>query len=233
MIFYNSNTNFILNYFGEYRQEPCGRCDNCKHPPRKMDGTIIAQKALSAVARANQSLGMELLINVLRGSGMREIYSRGLQELKTFGAGRDLPYLDWKSYITQMINQGILSIDFSKNSVLRLTPFSTDILKGRQPVELVKFVKEANKKKVKQKQVFQVQDDLYEKLREWRNSIAKKKRIPAYTVLTNTTLEELSSSKPTELDELYDINGIGTVKFNKYGQTIIELIKEYMASNPK
>ncbi|MDA9773904.1 DNA helicase RecQ [Saprospiraceae bacterium] len=225
---FSCRTNFILNYFGEFRQEPCGRCDNCKNPPKKFDGTVIAQKALSAVARSNQTLGLDLLINVLRGSGMREIYARGLDAIKTFGAGRDLPYLDWKSYITQLINQGLLTIDFSKNSAVQLTPFSMDILHGKLEVELVKFVKDQDKKTSKQPKRIVVQDELYEILRSWRNTIAKKKGIPAYTVLTNTTLEELSSSKPTELEDLYDINGIGQVKFNKYGQSIIEIIQKYV-----
>ncbi len=225
---YECRTNFILNYFGEYKQEPCGRCDNCKQPPIKFDGTILAQKALSAVTRSNQSIGMELLINVLRGSGMREIYARDLHTIKTFGAGRDLPYLDWKSYITQLINQGFLSINFSQNSVVQLTPFSADILQGKKAVELVQFVKDKDKKVVKKPSIFRVEDELYEILRTWRNDLAKKKKIPAYTVLTNTTLEELSASKPTELEDLYEINGIGEVKFNKYGQSIIQIIQDYM-----
>ena len=228
---YECRTNFILNYFGEYRKEPCGRCDNCKQPPKKFDGTVLAQKALSAIYRSQQSVGMELLINVLRGSGMREIYARGLQDIKTYGAGRDLPYLDWKSYVTQMINQGIIGIDFTTNGRLIVTPFSEAVLKGKQQVELVEFVKEQNKKVAPQKRITLEHNDLYEELRLWRNEVAKSKGIPAYTVFTNTSIEELSTSKPTELDELYDINGIGKVKLNKYGKAVIGIIRNYIATN--
>jgi len=227
---YECRTNFILNYFGEYRQEPCGRCDNCKQPRMKFDGTVLAQKALSAIYRSRQTLSLELLINVLRGSGMREIFARGLQEIKTYGAGRDLPYLDWKSYITQMINQGIIGIDFTRNGLMTITPFSESVLKGRQQVELVEFVKESNKKVAPQKRITLEHNDLYEELRLWRNKVAKSKGIPAYTVLTNTSLEDLSTGKPTELEELYDINGIGQVKLNKYGKQIIEIIRNYTAT---
>lgn len=230
---YECRTNFILNYFGEYRQEPCGRCDNCKNPPRKFDGTIIAQKALSAVYRCGQSIGVDLLINVLRGSGIRDIFERGLNNIKTYGAGRDLGFLDWKSYITQLVNQGLLMIDFSQNNIVKLTPFSGDVLKGKQEVELVEFTLERDKKPVKKTKAAVIVDELYEILRSWRNEVASKKGIPAYTVLNNATLEELSASKPTELTELMGITGIGQAKLNKYGQSIIDLVRNYIVENQK
>ena len=228
---YECRTNFILNYFGEYRQKPCGRCDNCKQPPRKFDGTVIAQKALSAVARSGQQFSMDLIVNTLRGSGSREVIQRGLNKIKTYGAGRDLGYLDWKSYITQLINQGALMVDFSQQNAIKLTPFSKEILKAQQKVELVEFTLDKGKKVVKKPKVARVEDALFEILREWRNQIASQKRIPAYTVLNNLTLEELSKSKPTELEELMEISGIGQTKLNKYGHTIIELIKKYIVDN--
>ena len=231
---YSCRTNFILNYFGEYRYEPCGRCDNCRTPPLKFDGTIHSQKALSAIIRAGESINIELLINVLRGSGAREIYSRGLNEIKTYGSGRDIPYLNWKSYITQMINQGLIRIDFTQGNVLQKTPSSMAVLKGERQVELVEFVKDKDKK-VKAKKVIKqnVDNALYEILRTWRNEEAQKNGIPAYTVLPNKTLEELSDVKPTMKGRLLDINGIGKMKFDRYGDKIVEIIRDYEVKEGK
>ena len=231
---FECRTNFILNYFGEYRQEPCGRCDNCKQPPRKFDGTLLAQKALSAVTRGKESMGLDLTINVLRGSGVREIFDRGLNNIKTYGAGRDLAYLDWKSYMTQMINLGLIRIDFSQNSMIKLTPFSMDVLMGKEKVELVEFTREKDKKATKKVTKTQsIQDALYEKIKAWRSEIAKQKKIPAYTILNNTSLEELAAQKPTQLEQLLNITGIGQAKLDRYGQTIIELIREYVVETGK
>lgn len=231
---YSCRTNFILNYFGEYRYEPCGRCDNCRTPPLKFDGTVETQKALSAIIRSNESVNIELLINVLRGSGAREIYDRHLNEIKTYGAGRDVPYLNWKAYITQMINQGLIKIDFTKGNVLQKTPSSMEVLKGERKVELVEFVKD-KEKKVKAKKVVKanVDNELFEKLREWRNGEAQKFGIPSYTVLPNKTLEQLSDVKPTKKSDLLDISGIGKMKFEKYGDKVIELVREYIIENQK
>lgn len=226
-------TNFILNYFGEYRYEPCGRCDNCRTPPLKFDGTVVAQKALSAIIRSGESVNIELLINVLRGSGAREVYEKKLNEIKTYGVGRDLPYLNWKSYITQMINQGLVSIDFTKGNVLCTTPASREVLKGERGIELVEFIKDRDKKATRPKSKKKMATDaLYEKLREWRNDVAKKQGIPAYTVLNNKSLEELAGTKPTKLEQLWKITGIGQAKFDRYGHTIINLIRDYIVSNP-
>ncbi len=231
---YSCRTNFILNYFGEYRHKACGRCDNCRTPPLKFDGTISAQKALSAIIRSKEAVNIELLINVLRGSGAREIYDKKLNEIKTYGAGRDVPYLNWKSYITQMINLGLIKIDFTKGNVLQTTPSSMEVLKGERKVELVEFVKDRDKKVKAKKQVKQnVDGEMFEMLRSWRNSEAQKNGIPAYTVLTNKTLEALSDIKPTRKEELQEITGIGKVKYEKYGDKIIELVRTYIVENKK
>ncbi len=227
---YTCRTNFILNYFGEYRHEPCGRCDNCRTPPLKFDGTIECQKALSAIVRSGEQLTMDLLINVLRGSGAREIYEKELHTIKTYGAGRDIPYLNWKSYITQMVNQGLVRIDFTKGNLLCITPSSKEVLTGERKIDLVEFVKDKEKKAKAKKITLKgnVDVELYEELRSWRNERAQKLGIPAYTVLPNKTLEGLSEVKPTKKDQLQDISGIGKMKYEKYGDELIALIAEYI-----
>ena len=122
-------TNFVLNYFGEFKSEPCGHCDNCLNPPQIVDGTKYAQMALSAIIRSGEKLGFNLLIDVLRGSYKREVTNEGLDKIKTFGVGRDLPVAHWAHYLTQIINQGIIQIDYSDYSRLKKTPLSDAVSK--------------------------------------------------------------------------------------------------------
>lgn len=221
-------TNFILNYFGEFQSEPCNRCDNCKQPPIKFDGTVLAQKALSAIARSGQNIGVDLSIAVLRGSGIREVFDRGLDKIKTYGVGRDLSYLDWKSYIIQMINQGLIQLDFSQGNILKLTPLSMAVLKNETKVELVEFKRDTSKALNKQSaKKVTVKDALYERIRTWRNSKAQDLGVPAYAVLNNSSVEELAQVKPQHVKELENITGIGKMKMSRYGAEIIELIRAF------
>ncbi len=222
-------TNLILNYFGEYREKGCGHCDNCLFPPEVFDGTIIAQKALSAVLRTGEQVGVNLLIDILRGSGRQDVVASGFNRIKTYGAGRDVPYLDWKNYITQMLNQGLLAIDYVNGSVLRSTPLSTAVLRGNRKVSLVKFVKGNTKlKKVSKTQL--IQDELFEKLRQWRLTTAKSRGIPAYAVFNDATLKEIVVMKPLVADDLLMIDGIGEKKKEDYGEHILEVIRDYIAN---
>ena len=138
---FSCRTNFILNYFGEYRSKACKHCDNCLLPPESFDGKMIAQKALSAIARCNQSATLSQIMDVLKGSYKEELKVLGFTEVKTFGAGRDLSYPEWREYITQLFNLGLVSIDYTMNSHLKLTPLSKEVLSGSQPVSLFAFQK--------------------------------------------------------------------------------------------
>lgn len=224
---FSCRTNFILNYFGEYRSEKCGHCDNCLHPPQSFDGTVLAQKALSAVARTKQSANLSLIQDILKGAYKDEVKARNFDHLKTYGAGRDLTYPEWQTYLTQLVNLGYLKIDYTDRSHLKLTPLSTLVLKGEEKVDLFKFEKKKSTP-AKQKKIIIVEDDLFEILREWRARQAKNQRVPAYTIMHDKTLKELSSSKPTDFEELDYIGGIGKAKKAKYGKDILKIIREYI-----
>ena len=219
-------TNSVLSYFGEYKAENCGHCDNCLNPPIKKDGTIAAQKILSAIMRCKQSVGMEILIDVLRGSQKQEIRERGLDQIKTFGAGRETSRLVWKSYIIQLLNKGIISIDYSNGSTLRWTPLSQPVLKGEKPIELAEFKTAVKKPKAAKPVLFEgdVDRGLLEILKTWRLDQARSKGVPAYVIVNNRALEEISISKPQTKEELLAINGIGKAKLNKYGDTLLSII---------
>ena len=220
-------TNLILNYFGEFRAEGCGHCDNCLNPPKVFDGTVLAQKALSAVYRTHQRAKTDILIDILRGSSRQEILTNNYNEIKTYGAGRDLPFLDWKDYITQLLNQGLISIDYSHGSALKATPLSKAVLSGEKKVDLVKFEKsKPAAKKISKGQL--VTDELFEKLRQWRLLTAKARGVPAYAVFTDATLKEIVKAKPIVAEDLLMIEGIGVKKKEDYGDHVLEVIRDYL-----
>jgi len=225
-------TNIILNYFGEYRSTPCMHCDNCLNPPETFDGTRYTQMAMSAMKRVNEKVNLNMLIDILRGSGKRDLMAQGYQHIKTYGAGRDLPFADWRSYIGQMIEQGFIAIDYSAYGQLKLTSLAQDVLFQNQQVNLVKFVWEDKKtKKAKpavRKTDFEIDEGLFEVLRKLRSTIASEQGVPAYVVFPNKTLEELSAVKPVDMLSFSLVSGVGKMKLEKYGQVFIDEIKANM-----
>ena len=126
----------LLSYFGEEAEHDCGNCDVCQHPPVRFDGSILVQKALSAMIRTNQQIGIEMLIWILRGAARQEITERGYHHLKTYGAGRDLPYLHWKEYIYQMIQLGVIQVDHGEADRRRMSSLGQRGLYGKDQAQL-------------------------------------------------------------------------------------------------
>jgi len=226
----NCRTNIVLNYFGEYKNEACDHCDNCLHPPKYIDGTQYAQMAISAIIRTHETLNITLLVDLLRGSARQEVISKGLDKVKTFGAGRMVPYVHWMQYITQMINQGIIQLDFSDRSRLKLTPLSMAILKEGKKVQLSEYEKVGDKAK-KKVAVTNVEYDLsdmdklvYKRLRLWRTELAKSKSVPSFVIMHDKTLKQIAAAKPKDLAELLTVDGIGQKKSQDYGKDILDII---------
>ena len=186
--------------------------------------------AISGIIRTRESLNLQMLMDLLKGSGKAEIMKAGLNKVKTYGVGRELSYLDWRTYISQMIDQGIIRIDLSDNSKLKTTPLSNQVLQKQIPVKLAKYKKPGtDKKKILEKEVFSDYDaGLFEKLREWRSMKAKQAGIPPYIVFNDKTLKQLAAHMPTDNNSLLNIDGIGKVKLESYGEDIIQIIEDYM-----
>ena len=225
----NCRTNFVLNYFGEYRAEGCGHCDNCINPPKIFDGSTYAKMVLSGIIRANESISSSLLIDMLRGSSGAEITHRGLDQLKTFGVGREVPNAHWNHYLTQMINQGIIRLDFADYSKLKTTPLSDKVLYENLPVPLAEFegYKKAKPPKIEKKaiDISNMDQDLFGRLKTWRNNLAKSKNVPAYVILSNKTLQQIAAELPTNDAQLLQISGIGQKKLESFGDEILAIIR--------
>ena len=224
-------TNVILNYFDEYRTEDCGHCDNCLNPPVKFDGTVLAQKALSAMLRSNEEVGLALLIDVLRGSRRSEVVRRNLHMIKTYGSGKDLSSIQWRSYLNQLLNQGIIRMDYADSFSLKTTPLSTDVLKGKKPVELTEAGTFEKKKLPRFKKRTKTEDfkqDLMDKLKAWRLQKARLLGIPPYTIFHDSSLEALASTIPTLKSDLLSLHGFGEIKVEKYGDEILVLVQNYV-----
>src|SRR5690606_25399473 len=222
-------TNVILNYFGEYRTEGCGHCDLCLNPPEGFDGTKLTQMALSAVKRCQESVGVGMLVEVLRGSARREVIERGFQQIKTYGAGRDIAERDWTWYITQMINQGFLEIDYTRHSILRCTPLSDEVLfHGRQVVLHRQVIKKDVKPARAERRTKRFARELLDRLSMINNHLAQVENVPGYAILPEPTLKALADFLPLTHDDFRKIPGIGEHKAGKYGAAFLEEIRSYI-----
>ena len=230
----------LLSYFGETATEDCGNCDVCKNPPQRFDGTVIVQKALSAIARTEQQIGTGVLIDILRGSYSAEVTGKGYQELKTFGAGREIPPRDWQDYLLQMLQLGYFEIAYNENNHLKITPSGSDILFGRTKAMLVVIHREeVSTSKGKKKKIVVTKElplglpgteseDLFEALRGLRKQLADQEALPAYIVLSDKVLHLLCISRPTTIEEFGSISGIGEYKKKKYGKDFVNLIRQFV-----
>lgn len=236
----------LLNYFGETMNHDCGNCDVCKNPPERFDGTIIVQKALSAIARADEQIGTRTLIDILKGYASQEVIEKGYDKLKTYGAGRDVPGKDWQDYLLQMLNLGYFEIAYNENNHLKITEAGKKVLFGKERAQLVVIKREESygkKGSAKENKtaspaplftptVFEDEDEgLFEALRQLRKKLADQLAIPAYIVLSDKTLHLLALKKPGDMEAFGEISGIGEFKKEKYGKDFLTVINKYLGRN--
>ena len=231
----------LLSYFGETADHDCGNCDVCKNPPERFDGTIIVQKALSAIARTEQQISTGVLVDILRGTMSPEVVSKGYQQLKTFAAGREVPARDWHDYLLQMLQLGYFEIAYNENNHLKITSTGSDVLFGRATARLVVIrreetneTKQGRKRKVPlpgKELPLGLPDTenkaLFEALRKLRKRLADEEALPAYIVLSDKVLHLLSTSRPATIEEFGNISGIGEYKKKKYGKEFVALIRKF------
>lgn len=222
---------FLLNYFSEELTDDCGNCDNCTTTVERFDGTIIAQKALSAVYRTGQNFGLNYMIDFLRGSQAQSIRGEH-KNIKTYGVGADISKDAWFEYFKDLIAQGFLAQTEGQFPLIKLTEKSMDVLAGNVPVKLVKVkVREEKKKRHVPEVSHPYVHALFDDLREVRTRFAKSENVPPYVVFSDATLVEMATYLPQADWELRKISGVGDLKFDKYGADFLRSIKDYCQKN--
>ena len=239
----------LLNYFGETSSKDCGHCDVCNNPPRTFDGTVLTQKALSAVVRAGEKIAVGTCIEILRGMQTPAIARNHYNELKTFGVGKDVSVRDWQTYLLQMLQMGFFEVAYNMHNQMKVTPLGWKVLKGEHPVSLAIMENEERaprqqrvnrpsrgssipvvhaERVIFEEEMAGVEDKkLFEYLRKIRKNLADEQGYPPYIVLSDKSLHELTKMKPTTLQAFGLISGIGEFKIKKYGDTFIKAIKKY------
>jgi ATP-dependent DNA helicase RecQ len=229
----------LLNYFGQNLTENCGNCDVCQHPPVNIDGTVLAQKVLSALTRIQQlgtTVGSHLLVDVLRGMKHAGIYERKLNTIKTYGIGADISAGRWNFYILQMIQLGVIEIAYDQGNTLSVTPFGEQVLKGaltlylNEPTEIEYTSRVGRSRRDKLPLVMEENaekgHDLFEQLRILRKQIADEEGLPPYVIFHDTTLHDMIAKKPQTLEAMLNVTGVSQNKLQKYGAAFLAILTQ-------
>jgi ATP-dependent DNA helicase RecQ len=216
----------LLAYFGEAAR-PCGNCDTCLDPPAAFDGTIAAQQLLSCVYRTGQRFGAMHVIDVLRGETTAKVAQREHDKLSTFGIGRERSAREWRAIVRQCIALGLIEIDHDAYGALRLVGESRAVLKGERSVTLRMWREARRSARVKPSQVMLAgaAQELFERLRAWRVEAARRHGVPAYVIFHDATLREIARLRPSSIETLRGISGIGARKLEAYGEDIVGLVR--------
>ncbi len=216
----------LLGYFGEHISDDCGNCDICKTPPQYFDGTLIAQKVCSVVARLQEQEALGMVLDVLRGSQNAQVYDKGYQNIKTFGAAKDISWRDLQQYVIQLLNQGVLQIYFHEKGRLLLTPLAKKVLFEGKKVRLANVIQEVEKVKIEK--TTKKRADLFDKLKFLRLKLANEVGMPAYIVFSDAALEDMENKKPRTREEFASISGVGEAKLEKYADDFLKIINKHL-----
>ncbi len=223
----------LLSYFSEVTLENCGNCDVCDNPPQYFDGTILAQMALSAVKRCQEQIGLTTLVDVLKGTRSATVVERGFDQVKTFGVGQQNTAFAWQLFLQQMVQQGLLEIDYKDHYNLKLTEFSQKVLFEKHAVSLVTFetIKERQeaRKKLRVEQLPDPPEDptLFNHLKALRRQLADDIRKPAYVVFSDASLRDMAAKAPLTVAEFMQVNGVGAHKAKRYANDFLNAIAEF------
>lgn len=232
----------LLRYFGEtYCDEAgepsfsCGACDNCLTPREQVDATEIAQKLLSCVLRVSKhsgfSVGLAHIVDVLVGASTEKIKRWHHDSLSTYGIGKGRAKAEWLYYGRELVSSGLLSLDHQRFNVVEVTPLGMRILKEKLSVKLraplVSSTLGDEKRRQQKKSLGAIEFDsaIFDKLRQWRTGVARTKGLPAYMIFSDATLQAIASSKPSTLDSLSRVSGIGEKKLALYGEEVLTVLR--------
>lgn len=220
----------LLHYFGETLAAPCGNCDTCLHPKETWDGTIEAQKVLSTIYRTGQRFGAGHIVDVLRGKETPKVLEYRHETLSTFGIGLEHPAQVWRGIIRQLVAFGYLHTAVGQYAVLKLAPKSNAVLRAQTPVffhsDLFKETKRTPKSSGTA--AADVDETLYEALRQHRKALADEEDVPAFVIFSNKTLEDMTRKQPRSAREMLEVQGVGEVKLRRYGDGFLQVIAAYL-----
>jgi ATP-dependent DNA helicase RecQ len=221
----------LLGYFGERDHPPCGNCDNCRQPPPAWDGTIAAQKALSAIYRTGQRFGAHHLVDVLLGADSERVKRFGHNRLKTFGVGGELDRRGWLSVFRQLVAQGLAVPDVAGHGGLTLGPGAPEILRGERSVHFRRDSRDREARPAPPKGQTPPSpgpqaEKLFETLRAWRRDEAQRQQLPPYVIFHDTVLREIARARPATRAALAAIPGLGKSKLDRYAAALLAIIAE-------
>ena len=224
----------LLSYFGQ-ESGPCGNCDTCVKPPVSYDAIVPVQKLLSAIYRVDQRFGAGHVMDVLRGIDSDKVKQWKHDQLSTFGIGADIGEQEWRAILRQVIALGLVTVDHDAYNALKLTDEARPVLRGARPVQLRRYEKPVKQSKQKragadkargyvEADLSRTEQQIFEKLRNWRMETARTHNVPAYIIFHDATMREIAKAKPATLDDLRGVSGVGEKKLLTYGDEIVTLI---------
>jgi ATP-dependent DNA helicase RecQ len=220
----------LLNYFSDYRDEPCGNCDICLDPPKVFEGSTQAQQLLSCILRLKQDTSVQYVIDVLRGKNIRRILDAKHNELSTYGIGKEQSDTYWHNIIQQLIHQGLIRIDMTRSGILCLNEAARAVLKGERTVQLAVPKLSVDSTKRNKAEPSNIDRQLFAKLKHLRKQIAEEDNVPAFVIFSDATLADMTEKTPVNKQEFLAVNGVGQRKLERYGNAFTNLIEEYLAA---
>jgi ATP-dependent DNA helicase RecQ len=222
----------LLAYFGE-EAKPCGNCDVCLEGPEVIDGTVAAQKAMSAILRTGERFGTEHLVGVLLGETNDNIEKFGHEKLPTFGVGKEFSRNEWRSVFRQLYAGGLLEQDMARYGAWTVTAAGRAVLKGAATLSLRKDTV-APKKKRRERAVQAAEAEagvdmaLFAALKVKRGEIAREMDVPAYIVFADRSLRDMARLKPTDRTLMAAVHGVGAAKLARFGDAFLAVVREYV-----
>lgn len=223
----------LLSYFNETYTCDCGNCDVCRTPPVRIDGSVLAQKAMSAIIRTGNNIGMFSTVDILRGQHKSDIMAKGYDKLKTFGVGKDHSAAEWQHYLLQMLQLGLIDIDYDRNRRLNVTSYGMDVLWGKAKVEFTeikpkqRLAGSTTKPKVNNVR----RKALIDVLKEVRREEARKLSMPPYLVFNDASLADMCRKLPTTYEDFSKVSGVGEKKLEKFWRQFTKAITDYLAGS--
>ena len=226
----------LLHYFGEeYTKDNCGMCDNCLHPKTKFEAKEALLIVLKAVKALKEDFRQDYVVDFVKGRGTDDIVSHKHDQLEEFGSGEDEDPKVWNPVIRQALIAGYLKKDVENYGLLKLTALGKKFIKRQESfmvVEDVEFSDDYDDEAAGGMGGGAALDEtLFSMLKSLRKEISRKKKVPQYVIFQDSSLEQMATVYPVSLQELQQIQGVGSGKAKRYGKEFCDLIKRHCEEN--